>query len=246
MFERRLKIFLAIVACVACVLVVRAAQVQVLEKEHWQTEAARTRQRTQLVETFRGKILDCNGEALAVDEPCVDAVVDYRAVAVDHGDAEQRKPSDNWLIEIARQRLKSRPGSKYLSVKPDQQKLMRDAEVRAVRANLEAMWAELAKVSGKSRDEIDETRTAIVDRVQQRRRYVWYYNYKMASRKHEQNQKIEPTPAWQRWLMGESNDAPQLDQYEVHVSEETESHVVLRNISKEAQLELARYIDRFP
>src|SRR4051812_20220453 len=141
MFERRLKIFLAIVACVACVLVVRAAQVQVVEKEHWQEQAALTMKRTQLVETFRGNIVDCNGEVIALDKPCVDAVVDYRAIAVDHGDAEQRKPSDNWLIEVARQRLKSRAGSKYLSVKPEQQKLMRDAEVAAVKADLQAMWA---------------------------------------------------------------------------------------------------------
>ena len=38
MSERRLKIFLAIVACVACVLVVRAAQVQVVEKDHWKEQ----------------------------------------------------------------------------------------------------------------------------------------------------------------------------------------------------------------
>src|SRR4051812_43813119 len=98
MFERRLKIFLAIVACVACVLVVRAAQVQVVEKEHWQKQAELTRQRTQLIETFRGRIIDCKDEALAIDEPCVDAAVDYRAVAVDRLSGVDAEPSDKWLI----------------------------------------------------------------------------------------------------------------------------------------------------
>src|SRR5262245_15437263 len=101
MFERRLKIFLAIVACVAFVLVVRAAQVQVVEKQHWQEQAALTAKRTQLIETFRGRILDVNGEEIAVDKPCVDAVVDYRVI--------DRVPDNDWLVDAARKRLKNRP-----------------------------------------------------------------------------------------------------------------------------------------
>jgi penicillin-binding protein 2 len=238
MFERRLKIFLAVVTLVAFVLVVRAAQVQVVERRQWQDRAAETMKRSQLVETFRGRIVDCRGRPVAVDSPCVDAVVDYRVI--------DRQLDENWVLELARKRLRSRPGTNYLAEKPEAQKRLREAEIAAVKADLESMWATLARVSGKPREEIDQTRNAIVNRVQMRRRFIWYRNYELARQRHAEKQRLEPTPAWQRWLIGETQDAPELNDFSVTVAEETEPHVVLRNISKDAQVELARRIERFP
>ena len=59
MFERRLKIFLGLLCVVTLVLVVRAGQLQVVEKDRWRHAAAETMKRTQLVDTVRGSLLDC-------------------------------------------------------------------------------------------------------------------------------------------------------------------------------------------
>src|SRR5918999_435193 len=102
MFERRLKIFLALLCAVTVVLTLRAGQVQVVQAEKWQKAAAETMKRSQLVDTTRGAILDVKGRVLARDEACVNACVDYRAIV--------EPPNDGWLSEKAAERLKSRLG----------------------------------------------------------------------------------------------------------------------------------------
>ena len=80
MFERRLKIVLMIVATMICVLIGRAAQVQILHREYWRQEAASAMRRTHLVPTVRGAIRDRYNNVLAIDKPCIDACVEYPAL----------------------------------------------------------------------------------------------------------------------------------------------------------------------
>ena len=58
MFERRLKIFLMVILMMAFVIVLRAAQVQLLQSEQWKTKAEAGRVRDTLVDAPRGRILD--------------------------------------------------------------------------------------------------------------------------------------------------------------------------------------------
>jgi penicillin-binding protein 2 len=75
-----------------------------------------------------------------------------------------------------------------------------------------------------------------------RRRLVWYKNYQRAMGKTKLD---KPEVFWQRWLDDEK-DGPQLDNFSVPVSEQTESHVILRAINNAAQNELGKNIDRYP
>src|SRR5687768_12804134 len=103
MFERRLKIFLGVLLLVTVTLVLRAAQVQVLNHKHWEGAAVRAGTRSEHIATRRGVIRDFKGVAIAVDEPCVDACVDFRALAPN--------PDKAWVEELAKARLRERMGA---------------------------------------------------------------------------------------------------------------------------------------
>ena len=58
MFERRLKFFLVFLIAFTAVLLLRAMQVQVMQKRHWQEEALKKISRQITTPTTRGRILD--------------------------------------------------------------------------------------------------------------------------------------------------------------------------------------------
>lgn len=238
MFERRLKIFLAVLFVASLGLALRAAQLQVVEHRQWRERAAEAMKRSLNVETVRGSILDFKGRPIAVDEPCVDACVDYRALL--------NPPDEGWVRNLARKCLRERLGPAYTEAPRARQVEMRDAEMKQIKADLDAMWGRLAKVAGVPPEQIEEARQAIVTKVEMRRRSVWYRNYQRAMKEHEQQVK-DPPPAWRRWLAGEDQqDAPKLDDFAVDVEEQFRDHVILRAVNNGVRNELGKYIDRYP
>jgi cell division protein FtsI/penicillin-binding protein 2 len=79
-FERRLKIFIAVLVLVTMGLLSRVFEVQVVAHSYWSGKAAGMLSKFQYTETTRGRILDINGNPLAIDTACTDACVDYRAI----------------------------------------------------------------------------------------------------------------------------------------------------------------------
>lgn len=235
MFERRLKIFLSILVLVTLVLAARAMQVQVVDAGYWTERATKVMQRTQLIETTRGRILDFRGREMAVDSACIDACVDYRSIV--------RNPDPAWIRTQAIKRLTARMGSGYRRSGRDEQKKLLADESAAVRADIESMWATLAEVSGQTLEQIEEVRSAIIQRVEMRRRYVWYRNFQIAKKRHE-NQ--EPPPGWQAWLIDPAKDAPQLDEFDITVAEQKEPHVILRAVTTDVNNYLGKNIEKYP
>lgn len=235
MFERRLKIFLILMFVVTIVIALKAAHIQIVEHDHWTERAERLRTRTIYVETTRGRILDRKGEELAVDLPCTDVVIDYRVLTPE--------PDARWVRSKAYSRLRQGDWNGYLAAdRPTRQRILAE-EIESVKADIAAMWDILAEVSGQTRQQIDETRNAIVQRVESRKRYIWYRGYERAIEKHEQ---ADAAPAWQRWLLGDAVDGPKLDEFRIEVAEETQSHVVISDIGVQAINYLGKHIDRFP
>ena len=138
MFERRLKIILSLLCVVVAGLVIRAADVQLLNKDYWKQEEVDAMKRTHLIETSRGRIPGCAGRALAEDQPCIDACVDYRAVPTE--------PDDGWVKEEAIQRLKSQLGDPY------------DAKGTTRAQREEMRQAEMLKGARRYRKNVGETR----------------------------------------------------------------------------------------
>ena len=157
MFERRLKVFLGVLLVVTLALVLRAAQVQVVQREEWQREAADTMKRTSFIDTTRGAIRDRKGRVIAFDDACVDACVDYRALAL--------TPDLKWLKEVARERLRlglGRLGAEYQMAPAERKVVLLEKEFEAVRDDHRTMWVRLSRVTGVPVAEIEDARRAIV------------------------------------------------------------------------------------
>lgn len=237
MFERRLKIFLGLLALFAFVLLLRAGQVQIGQHDQWTKAAAESMRRTQLIETVRGSILDRTGKVLAVDKPCVDVCVDYRAIA--------EPPDDKWVLSKAEQRAKVKAGpEEWEKTGRSKRKELAAVEVEAVKQDVRGMWDDLSRMGLKSPAEVDEIRQGIVNKVQMRKRIAWYRNYKRAMRQQEDRQQ---EAFWRRWLVeGVASDKADAEKYAVTVEEETQTHVILRAVDVTIQNHLGKYADRYP
>ena len=232
MFEHRLKIFLTIIFVLAGVIVLRAAQLQILERGVWQSRAELAMQRGMLVDTPRGRIYDRKGELIAFDDPCVDAAVDYGAIALD----------PDWIKAQARKRLPAR--NEPLTAGMTREQLLAN-EIERVKADIEQMWVLLARVSGKGPETIEEARQEILRRVLLLRRNAWYKRYAKTS----DRKKSSP---WMRWLVDARTDDPQqqhdaaLDASAVSVGEQGQSHVILAELDNDMQVELTKNLPRCP
>jgi penicillin-binding protein 2 len=235
MFERRLKVLLIILFALTATLMVRAAWLQVASASHWRAQAELTMTRQSLVETSRGRILDFKGRVMAEDSACTDAAVDYRVILPE--------PDETYIRDLARQRLRNQRLDEWRGAGTDGRRRMLEVEVANVLDEVRAMWKRLADVSGMSQEEIEETRAGIVRRVEMRRRAVWYRKYEDAVAEHKRR---EPSAWWKRWLIDDTQRAPELDDFKIEVAEQREAHVILRNIPQAVHNELWREIDRYP
>jgi penicillin-binding protein 2 len=227
MFERRLKIFLAVLLAFCGVLIFRAGQLQLVESQEWQKLAARTLQGTPTpVETVRGAIHDFRGREIAVDQPCIDACVSYAVIVPE--------PDSAWVGRRANERITAR-GDKVT-------KERKAAEVKQVLSDIDHMWATLAALPGQSPEAIEETRQRIVQRVEMQRRSIWFHRYRTALNK-------EPAPEDESWYtrLLESDKTIDLDQFgDVIVGDQRRTHVIIPAISAEVNNYLAKNADKLP
>ena len=236
MFERRLKIFLLILSGIVAALLIRAMQLQMVQRSYWSSQAADTLKSVKFLQTTRGTITDYRGNVLALDQPCVDACVMYRALTKE----------DKWLREHATNRLKARMGDAWSRKMPsDQRKALVEAEVVRVSRDIDGMWDKLAELSGQPREQIETLRQSIIHRVEMRKRYSWYRGYAKAVAK-DGKLEAEEESRWQRWLSGESDDGPEIDKFAVTVTDEKLPHVILHAVGLELCNELQRHIERYP
>jgi len=80
MYDRRIKIFVILIAILLSVCLVRLTQMQLLSHSFYSDEIAKLklrRGRSHQLKTVRGKILDRNGKVLAADEPQFQLCINY-------------------------------------------------------------------------------------------------------------------------------------------------------------------------
>ena len=235
MFERRLKILLMILLVFVLGLL-RAVQLQVVERADWKRKAAESMRSDALTETTRGKILDSKGAILAEDEPCIDACVDYRFI--------EYPPDPLLLKQTAERRARDRYGTDYTHAPAAQRKQMFVDEQTLLESQISSMWEKLAELSGKKVEEIEETRRSIQSRITMRRRVRWYRKYQNVLA--EQAPKEEP-PWYHKWIMGEATDVPNIDDIaNEQLDEEKSPHVILEAIDINTQNALQKHADEYP
>lgn len=237
MFERRLQTLLIVLSVVCCVLAVRAVSLQVVSHATWSKKSEEAMSDERQTPTVRGRILDVKGRELAVDQPCIDACVHYFAIAASKDTNWAATTAEGkWLNGIARGRLKKRYDD-YAERPLAERKKLLAAEAERVKADIDVMWHDLATLSGKTEDEIDETRRQIVRRVETRRRLLWVKKYDKAA-----DQQKAPS-IWARLLGAGQAD---LDSFDLRVSEERDCHIILPNIDYALRNELARRASGYP
>lgn len=232
MFESRLKVLLVLLALATIVLVGRAFFIQVVHGSHWTAESARVMADEALLPTVRGRILDFKGREIALDEPCIDVVVDYRAITPD--------PDARWARSKARERLVRRD-EKFAELPRAKRKELIDAEYEQVKRDIDAMWHDLARYSNQPADQIDELRRQIVRRVETRRRIVWYNKFEQAKKSQSQG-----SDTWYGWLVGDGGSKVDLDRFEITVAEQLQPHVIIPNVDYALRVQLERDKERYP
>jgi penicillin-binding protein 2 len=241
MFERRLKVFLGFLVLFILLLLARAGQLQVVERERWSIAAEKSRRRCRPIETVRGNIFDIKGRLIATDVPCTDVCIDYRALT--------DPPDGAWVAAKAAERLRARLGDEFAKKPKKVRSELLAAETDAVKADIRQMWDLLATIGGKPREDIDEARTAILRRVEMRQKLVWYNNYAAAREKSARNGKIAPEQEslWRRWLIGEdAPSGPDIDNYAISIDEQTAPHAILRAVDDDVQNRLGKNAGRLP
>ncbi len=234
MFERRLKTLLALLTVAAMVMVARAFVVQVVGRSHWEEEANRAVEDQTTLPTTRGRILDVKGRELAIDVPCIDLAVDYRAILFD--------PEPKWTRAIARNRLVRRD-EQFLKLPRAKRSELIDVEIEVVKNDIDAMWHELARLSGQTMEQMDDQRRQVIRLVETRRRIVWYNRYERAANRAEET---ATGGAWYSWLLGEQSQGVDIDKFAVTVAEQTQKHVILPNVDYAMRNQLQREIEKYP
>lgn len=234
MFENRLKTLLAFLVLVCAVLMLRAFQLQVVQKSDWDAEAERSMRTENLIDTTRGRILDRKGRVLAEDSPCIDACVDYRAI-----DPNSDK---DWLKRISRARLRARvSGFDGLSITQRSKLLVEESE--AVKGDIKSMWHTLAKMSHRTDEEMLEARTEILLKVETTRRLVQYHKHQQAQGERDAQ---KDQSKWVDWILGGSQGDLDIDDFNVQTDEQLVPHIILANIDPDTRIALQKQIDHMP
>ena len=168
MFENRVKVVLYVLALLAVVLVVRLADLQIVDAHQYRQQVERVlRLRPRTLEPLRGRILDRLGRELAADEPCWDVRVAYGILSMD----------DHAVHDWARKLDRSGYYGGDLRGLAATERLRR-IETR-LRRDVDHMWDRLAHFSGLDRAELTARSqrirrrvTAIRDAVEKRLRYT--------------------------------------------------------------------------
>lgn len=155
MFHRRLAL---LGLCMAAVLVLLGAQTIRLTtgRSHYQSldEAESVLQKTTLIETVRGRILDRNGRVLAYDDQGWEIAVRYPVI------------NGTWVQQQAEALAKVKHKADWSEMDTGQRATLVDLEREAFEEQVEMLWQMLTELGQTSREELDRRRDAIRRKIQ--------------------------------------------------------------------------------
>lgn len=154
MFHRRLLLLLVMVVVGMVALVGQLYRLTVVQGAQHLDEAESALVDSELLPTYRGRIVDRNGQVLALDKPCFDILVDYRLIsgewAVAAAGAEARRTHKDEWNELSRAR---------------REELIEEFRPRYDR-EVQAVWRRLAELGHVPLQDVLDTRDAISARVE--------------------------------------------------------------------------------
>jgi len=219
MFQRRLALLYALIALAMLVVTGQLTRLTVVEGADRLRQAERPLVLERWVPSQRGRILDRTGRVLAEDQPAFDILVDYPMI------------TGVWAYQQAARQARREHRERWPELSRDQRDALIEEYAPAWRVELDGMWQILAGIGGVERSVLEERRANIVRRVQRAATTIW------------ERRRREREREWAR----ERETAREVDIAEVArpIREQTEPHVVLRNVSDAAAFAARRLGDRF-
>ncbi len=111
MYDKRIRIFILVIAAFLLVCLLRLTQMQLLPNSSVQDEIAelkRQRGHTLQLKTLRGRILDRKGKVLAADQPQFQLCINYELTCfLDKRIQKELKTKNSKLLKLCRPELKT-------------------------------------------------------------------------------------------------------------------------------------------
>lgn len=211
MFHRRL-LLLAVVICLCfTALATQLANLTVAQASLRRAEAESVLAETTLVPTLRGQIIDAKGRVLAIDRPTYDVSVHYPVL------------SGQWVFRRAWRDAFRANRERWAQLSRDEREELVTEYEGPYQTQVEALWTMLCDFTGTTREQLEERKSAIHERIQQTTGHVW--------------------------LRQRERRSAELDDEEVTLSdvakeieEQRDFHALLTGIDPAAQLRIQRHI----
>jgi len=214
MFHRRLLLLGAVVLLLVGGVSAQLVRLAVVQGARRLAEAEQVLSTRKLLPTVRGTIYDRKGRVLARDEPCADIAVEYEVI------------SGDWAYSQARQEAFENHRERWGRLSFDQ----REELIRKYRPPYERqvqhLWQTICRGGNITRQELEQRKSDIVDRVQTIRAAVWSRT--------------------SRRRAAERSGPVELADVAIRIREEEQAHTLLPAADLQTELWFARRADRLP
>ncbi len=204
MFNRRLVLLAGPVLLGLIAPASRLAYLTVVRGAELHAKAEKALVSERLLPTIRGKILDRKGRVLAQDRPSFDIAVNYRLI------------TGQWAFTQALKRAKRAHRPDWVSMSREQRLSAAEAFEPDFQVRLEEMWDTISRTAGIGRDELEQRKAAVIDRVS-----------RMAAM-HVENKRIADEERLSR--AGQAAAEVSLSEADKTIREEVIPHVLLNNV----------------
>lgn len=220
MFHRRVALLLALTAAGFLILAGRIWRLGVVRGDELRADAEQALLTSAWTPTTRGRILDSKGRALAEDRPAFDLAADYILL-----DGE-------WARAEAERQARAEDRRRWADAGREGRTALTEAALPAVRARIEALWAEVSRLTGVSGAELEARRQRIVDDVERMAAVQWQ------RAKAQQDERLSKRAGKPIEVSIESVKRP--------IREQREPHVLVRDVPDAAAFALRRLAQQMP
>jgi penicillin-binding protein 2 len=204
MFARRLAFIAAGAGLALAVPVVQLSRLTVSKGGELRAAAEANLVAERWEPTSRGRILDRHGRVLAADRPSFDVSVDYPVI------------TGQWAFSQAARRARRLHSAIWRELTPSQREQRVQELVPQFQARLAAGWAELARLTGVSLEDLEERKSAVIADVSRQAATVWERQRQARERELSRGRELIVE------AVGTESDRP--------IREQTTAHVLLSGI----------------
>lgn len=222
MFHRRLALLGVLMGLAFVPLAARLGWVTVANGAELRAAAESRLVRQTMTPTVRGRILDRHGRVLAQDRPSYDLRVDYAVL------------SGAWARSSARTFAARTHRDVWGTLNEEARSALVARYLPAYERRVEEMWSLLAQGAGVSREEIDRTRDAVVERVEAMQASV------AARREQAEREKLARAGV----MIGPDQERRIRQLAAAPIAERTMAHPIVRGVSDEVGFRFMRLAER--